>query len=164
MEQRRCRYCTKLFQPSKYQPQQAVCSDPACQRQRRSEYRQQKLAADAEYRQVCQDSSRKWRTRHPEYWKRYRETNPDAVSRNREQQQNRDRKQRLLHLANNTSALDLKRSAAGVWLLNAQTKDLANNNSVSAQVWVIEPFPRRIRPAMESCKQQRAGVSASAAG
>lgn len=164
MSERRCRYCEKTFQPSKYQPSQAVCSQPTCQQKRRSEYRRRKLATDEEYRQVCQDSSRKWRSRHPGYWKRYREKNPDAVARNREQQQSRDRKQRLLHLANNTSALDLKHAVAGVWLVNAPAEDLANNNSVSAQVWVIEPLPRRIRPALESCKQQRAGVSVAAAG
>jgi hypothetical protein len=118
MDERRCRYCERTFQASKYQPRQVVCSQPVCQQRRRSEYRQQKLVADGEYRQVCQDSSRKWRARHPEYWKRYREKNPDSVTRNREQQKQRDRKQRLLHLANNTSVLDLKHSAAGVWLLN----------------------------------------------
>src|SRR4051794_3766856 len=73
MGERRCRYCGKTFQPSKYQPGQAVCSEVDCQELRRSEYRQQKLAADQEYRQVCQDSSRKWRSRNPDYWKRYRE-------------------------------------------------------------------------------------------
>ena len=164
MGERRCRYCEKNFQPSKYQPNQLVCSDPVCQQRRRSESRQHKLAADPEYREVCRDSSRKWRTENPGYWKRYREKNPDSVARNREQQQTRDRKQRLLNLANNTSALDLKHSAAGVWLLTAGTEDLANNNSVAAQVWVIETLPRRMGPTMESCKQQRAGLSATSAG
>jgi hypothetical protein len=148
MSHRCCRYCDKAFQPSKHQPNQAVCSQPACQQRRRSEYRQQKLATDNEYRQVCQDSARKWRAQNREYWKRYRERNPGAVAHNREQQKARDRKQRLLDLANNTSALDLKHSAAGVWLLNVRAADLANNNSVSGQVWVIEPLPRRIGPAM----------------
>lgn len=164
MGERRCRYCEKNFQPSKYQPSQAACSDPVCQQRRRSEYRQQKLATDPEYRQVCQDSSRKWRAENPGYWKRYREKNPASVSGNREQQKKRDRKRRLLHLANNNSALDLKHAAASVWLLNPSGVDLANNNSVPAQVWVIEPLPRRMGPAIESCKQQRAGLAAGFAG
>lgn len=164
MDKRRCRYCQKVFQPSKYQPLQAVCSERACQQQRRSEYRRQKLTADEEYRQVCQDSSRKWRSRNPEYWKQYREKHPDAVTRNRDQQRARDRKQHLLDLANNSSALDLKHSAAGIWLLNAGAEYLANNNSVSGQVWVIEPLPRRMGPGSESCKQQRAGALSVSAG
>jgi hypothetical protein len=164
MGERRCRYCEKAFQPSKYQPLQLVCSQASCQKQRKSAYRQQKLTVDSEYRQVCQDSSRKWRSRNPEYWKKYREKHPDAVAQNRESQKLRDRKQRLLDLANNTSALDLKHSAAGVWLLNGAAADLANNNSVSAQVWVIEAFPRRMGPGRESCKQQPAGAFSAFAG
>src|SRR3982751_4045124 len=138
MGERRCRYCEKAFQPSKYQPQQSVCSETDCQKRRRTEYRQQKLKTDEEYLQVCRDSSRKWRSQNPEYWKRYREKHPDAVAQNREKQQGRDGKRRLLDLANNTSALDLKHSAAAVWLLNGEAVDLANNNSVSGKVFVIE--------------------------
>jgi hypothetical protein len=164
MNERRCRYCGKSFQVSKYQPSQVVCSEQACQQKRRSENRRQKLASDSEYRQVCLDSSCKWRAANPEYWQRYREKNPDSVARNRERQQSRDRKQHLLQLANNNSALDLKRLAASIWLLNPGTADLANNNSVFAQVWVIEPLPRRKGPAIETCKQQRAGVAAASAG
>jgi hypothetical protein len=164
MGERRCRYCEETFQPSKYQPQQTVCGDSACQKRRRTEYRQQKLKTDEEYRQVCLDSSRKWRSRNPDYWKGYREEHPDAVAQNREKQQGRDSKQRLLDLANNTSALDLKHSAAAVWLVNGEVADLANNNSVSGKVFVIEVLPRRKGPGRASCKQQRAGAFPAFAG
>ena len=164
MGERRCRYCEKTFQPSKYQPQQTVCSESVCQKRRRTEYRQQKLKTDEEYRQVCRDSSRKWRSENPDYWKRYREKHPEAVAQNREKQQGRDGKQRLLDLANNTSVLDLKHSAAAVWLLNGEAADLANNNSVSGKVFVIEALPRRRGPGKESCKQQPAGAFSAFAG
>jgi hypothetical protein len=104
MGERRCRYCENTFQPSKYQPQQTVCSESACQKRRRTEYRQQKLKTDEEYRQVCRDSSRKWRSENQDYWKRYREKHPEAVAQNRERQQGRDGKQRLLDLLRNNSA------------------------------------------------------------
>jgi hypothetical protein len=167
MSERRCRYCEKAFHPSKRQPRQTVCSQAECQKKRCAESRRKKLASDGEYRQVCLDSASKWRAANPEYWKRYREKNPESVARNRQQQQSRDRKQRLRDLANNNSVLDLKRSAASIWLLNPSaeaTANLANNNSVPAQVWVIEPLAPRRGPALESCKQQRAGVSAASAG
>jgi len=164
MDDRRCRFCQKTFQPSKYQLRQAVCGEPSCQRQRRSEYRQRKLAADAEYRQVCQDSSRKWRAAHPDYWKQYRKKNPQSVDHNREQQKCRDHKRRLRHLANNTSAWDLKQAAAGVWLLGPGAEDLANNNAASAQVWIIETLPSRKRLGLASCQQQRAGLVSSSVG
>ena len=50
MSDRRCRYCQQVFQPARYHPQQAVCSQPACQRQRRRDYQRQKIASDPEYR------------------------------------------------------------------------------------------------------------------
>ena len=80
MTQRRCRYCEQDFQPSKYQPAQLVCSQPGCQRQRRADYHRQKVSADPEYRQVCRDSPQKWRSRNPDYWRRYREEHPEARS------------------------------------------------------------------------------------
>ena len=164
MGERRCRYCEKPFQRSKHQPKQAVGSESTCQKRRRTEYRQQKLKTDEEYRQVCRDSSRKWRSENPDYWKRYREKHPEAVAQNREKQQGRDGKQRLLDLANNTSVLDLKHSAAAVWLLNGEAADLANKNSVSGKVFVIEALPRRRGPGKESCKQQPAGAFSAVAG
>jgi hypothetical protein len=146
MGERRCRYCQQVFQPSKFQPRQTVCSGAACQRKRRTDYHREKIAADPEYGEVCRDSRRKWRASHPGYWKQYRENHPAAVERNRQQQKLRDRKRRLLDLAKNTSALDLKHSAAQVWLVGPGAACLANNNSAPAQVWVIETLGSRPSP------------------
>jgi hypothetical protein len=159
MSERRCRYCQKSFQPAKYQPGQVVCSESNCQRRRRGDYHRQKFASDPEYREVCRDSARKWRAGHPDYWKQHREKNPDIVARNREQQKIRDQKRRLCRLANNNSALDLKRSAAEVWLLGSGLQHLANNNSVPAQVWILEALPPRRGPLAESCQQHPSGAS-----
>jgi hypothetical protein len=164
MGDRRCRYCQKSFPPSKFQPRQAICSEAVCQRKRRAEYHRQKIAADPEYREVCRDSPRKWRARNPEYWKRYRKEHPKAVERNRRQQKLRDRRQRLRNLANNTSALDLKHSAAAVWLVGAGAEYLANNNSAPAQVWVIEALAPLRDLAGVSCKQQPSGLEAVSDG
>lgn len=159
MGERRCLYCKQVFQFSKFQRRQAVCGATDCQRRRRTEYHRKKLATDPEYRDVCRDSPRKWRARHAGYWKQYRQRNPASVERNRLHQQTRDRKQRLCNLANNTSALDLKRSAAEIWLVGPGAADLANNTSAQAQIWVIEALPSRRTPVPPSCKQQPAGVA-----
>ena len=164
MVERRCRYCEQSFQPSKYQPGQSVCSAPDCQRRRRADYHRQKISADPLYRQGCLDSPQKWRSRNPDYWRRYREQHPAAVERNRQLQHVRDQKRYLRDLANNNSAFDLKHSAAEVWLLGAGLENLANNNSAPAQVWVLEALPPRKPPASESCKQQRLGDQAASAG
>jgi hypothetical protein len=160
MNQRCCRFCQREFQASPFHPGQTACSAKPCQQQRRSQNRNRKLALDPEYRQVCRDSSRKWRANHPGYWKQYRAAKTDAVERNRAQQRQRDMRQRLADLANNNSALDLKSSAAGVWLLGPATSDLANNNLASLQVFILqEPLRRPPLPA-PSCKQQLSGVPA----
>jgi hypothetical protein len=164
MGERRCRYCQKSFLPSKFQLRQAVCSESVCQRKRRAEYHRQRIAADPEYLEVCRDSPRKWRARNSEYWKRYRKDHPDAVERNRQQQKLRDRRQHLRNLANNTSALDLKHSAAGVWLVGAGAEFLANNNSAPAQVWVIEALAPRSSCPAASCKQHPSGLETASAG
>jgi hypothetical protein len=164
MVQRRCRYCERVFQPSKFQPGQLVCSESDCQRRRRSDGHRRKIASDPEYRQVCQDSSRKWRTRNPEYWRRRRESHPAIVERNRQQQRVRDHKRRLRDLANNNSAFDLKRSAAQIWLVGMGLEHLANNNPAPAQIWVLEALPPRRGPQTESCQQQRSGIDSVSAG
>ena len=164
MVERRCRYCERVFQPSKFQPEQSVCSQSECQQRRRADYHRQKIASDLEYRQGCQDSSRKWRTRNPEYWRRRREGNAAIVERNRQQQRARDQKRRLRDLANNNSAFDLKRSAAQVWLVGVGLEHLANNNPALAQIWVLEALPPRRGPQSESCQQQRSGVHSVSAG
>jgi hypothetical protein len=164
MVERHCRYCEQVFQPSKFQPGQSVCSSPECQRRRRAENRRQKIASDPEYRQVCQDSCRKWRASHPEYWRQRRESNPAVVEGNRQQQRVRDQKRRLRDLANNNSAFDLKHSAAQVWLVGSGLEHLANNNSAPGQIWVLEVLPPRRGPHIESCQQQRSGRDASLAG
>jgi hypothetical protein len=164
MVQRRCRYCERVFQPSKFQPGQSVCSDSDCQRRRRSDAHRRKIASDPEYRQVCQDSSHKWRTRNPEYWRRRRESNPAIVERNRQQQRLRDQRRKLRDLANNNSAFDLKRSRAQVWLVGVGLEHLANNNPALAQVWVLEALPPRRGLQSESCQQQHSGIQPVSAG
>ena len=163
MEQWCCRFCQQQFAPSRFHPEQNACSAAPCQRQRRNQNRKHKLAQDEEYRQVCCDSARKWRANHSGYWKRYRAAKPASVEQNRTQQRQRDLRRRLADLANNNSALDLKSSAAGVWLLGPATQDLANNNLASAQVFILQS-PTRKAPHLEvSCKQHLSGLPATLA-
>ena len=104
MKDVRCCYCQQAIQPSAYHPQQTVCNQPACQRQRQRDYHRLKIATDPVYRQVCLESPRKWRQAHPDYWKQYRQSHPQQVERNRGQQRLRDQKRQLENLANNNLA------------------------------------------------------------
>ena len=158
MSDHRCRYCNQPFQPSLFCPGQLVCSRPDCQRQRRRDYHRRKIASDPVYRQVCLESPRKWRDQHPGYWKQYRQLHPQVVERNRQQQRRRDQKRRLVHLANNTSALDLKRSVAEVWLLGRDAEHLANNNLAHSQVLILQAVAPAPASSLGTCQQHPSGV------
>ena len=102
MGERVCRYCQRLFLPSKFQPAQAACSDPACQRRRRNDYHRRKVAADPVYRQGCLESAQQWRAEHPGYWTQLLGRNPARAERNRQRQRQRDERRRQRRLANNS--------------------------------------------------------------
>jgi hypothetical protein len=159
-----CGYCKQPFQPSPYRPQQTVCSQPECQRRRRSEYHRNKIQTDPEYRQVCLDSPRKWRAQHPDYWRKYRHTHPQAVEQNRRKQRDRNQARRLAEIANNNLAFDLKSSAAKVYWIGPNAANLANNNLASGQVFILEAVVHQASAASASCKQQPYGAVAGSAG
>lgn len=133
-----CPFCQQAFRPSKHRPDQAVCSDPKCQAKRRNQYQRKKCLADPVYAEVVRDSQRKWREAHPHYQKSYRQTHPEAVARNRQQQHQRDQKRRVSLLVKNTLVLDLKHCAAEVWLAGPLAGDLVKNNLVSSKLLILQ--------------------------
>jgi hypothetical protein len=134
---RACFYCRSSFVPSRYRPQQRVCSRLDCQCRRRADSRRQKLARDLEYRQVVRDSQKQWWDEHPDYQKERRKTNRGVVERNRQRQHIRDQKRRLVRLVRNNLALDLKRSVSEAWLVGPKVRDLDRNNLASAQLLIV---------------------------
>ena len=145
-----CSYCQRWFVPSVYRPQQVVCSQPECQQRRRRDYHRQKLASDAVYRKVAQESQKQWRDEHPDYLRQYRAQHPEAVARNRQRQQVRDQKPRLAFLEKNNLALDLKRSLAKVWLVGPGVTQLEKNNLASAQLLIFQPLDAKPLDVQES--------------
>jgi len=158
----RCPYCQQAFQPDPYHPQPRVCSQPACQSQRRSNYHRQKIASDTVYQQVCLDSPRKWRKTHPDYWRTYRQHHPEQVERNRQQQQLRDPKRLVRNLANNNVAGDLMHCGVRAWLLGTVAGDLANNNLASPKLLILQPVGILPAAGKTSCKQHPSGVAPAA--
>jgi hypothetical protein len=140
MNDRRCRYCQQLFQPSRFRPHQFACSHSDCQRQRRRDYHHRKIATDQEYAQVVRDSRKKWRDAHPGYQKNYWQTHPQAAQHNRERQRQRDQKRRVQKLVKNNSALDLKRSSAQVWLVGPAAQVLVKNNLACSNLFIFQPL------------------------
>lgn len=144
-----CLYCKRSYLRSIYRPQQVVCSQPECQRRRRTDYHRQKLRADPEYRQVVRESQKQWWDEHPDYQKQRRQKNPVLVENNRQRQRGRDRKRRIERLVRNNLALNLKQSVSEVWLLGPKVRDLDKNNLASAQVLILPSvghLPADVRP------------------
>jgi hypothetical protein len=91
---KRCAACGCLFTPRRNVPQQRYCSKRSCQRTRRRRWQRHKLKADADYRANQAAAQRHWCERHPDYWRRYRQSHPEYATRNRERQRTRNRARR----------------------------------------------------------------------
>ena len=71
-------------------------------------------------------------------WFRDWQTHPESAERNRERQRRRDRQRCVTDLVKNNVALDLKRAAAEVWLVGAETANLVKNNVAFSEVLVFQ--------------------------
>ena len=133
-----CRYCEQEFLPSRYHPNQDVCSSDECQRRRRTDYHRRKLEEDPIYREQCRDSQRKWRDRNPEYMKTYlskhrkdKQLDPQASTLAHEFQ-------RVLSLVKNNLAFDLKRSTAAIWFIYPQAEGYEKNIFANAKLLALQ--------------------------
>jgi hypothetical protein len=133
-----CPYCHKPFDPSPFHHKQSVCLSPECQRRRRKDYHRNKLTTDAEYRQVCADSRKKWRENNPGYQQRYRLQHEDYCKKNRKKQQDRNRKRQLAVIVKNNLAIDVKRLPAKVWMIGPGLDEIVKNNLAISQVLILQ--------------------------
>jgi len=109
-----------------------------CQRQRRTEYHRKKLAEDPVYREQCRDSQKKWREKNPAYMQSYRaERRTQEHSNGKRSGLIRDL-HRLLNLAKNNVALDLRSIDASIWLVCPNGVVSAKNNLASAKVIILQ--------------------------
>ena len=130
MNEKTCPYCKQRFLPSRFHPDQRICSSADCQRRRRADYHQRKLDEDPGYQEQCRHSKEKWREENPNYMKRYL-----AKRRARNRSSTGDSSvvnelERLLDLARNNRVLDLKSFDATILLVCP--KDTAGENNTFA--------------------------------
>jgi hypothetical protein len=74
---------------------QNYCSIKGCQKARKAAWQQNKLSHDAEYRGSQRISQKKWRRNNSDYWKQYRQNNPDKTAKNRTLQRIRNKRRTL---------------------------------------------------------------------
>lgn len=133
-----CLYCHKLFAPSPFHPKQTVCLSTECQRRRRSDYHRKRIASDADYRQTCLDSRKKWRENNPHYQRHYRSRNAAYTERNRQKQRQRNQKRKLSLIVKNNLAIDLKRLPSSVWMTGPGLEAIVKNNLAISQIVIFQ--------------------------
>ena len=78
-----CINCGRDFVKSVRHKKQNYCKRLECRRAKRSAWQREKLRRDSEYRVNQLLSNRKWKESNSDYWKKYRERNPEKTERNR---------------------------------------------------------------------------------
>ena len=129
-----CPFCREFFTPSRYRPDQVVCSRPKCQRQRRTAYHRQRLNDDPSYRAQCRDSQQQWREQHPNYMRDYRKAHIRESAKIPSREASAELT-RLLQRIKNNVAVDLTACAARVWLISSRD---VKNTVATAQLILVE--------------------------
>lgn len=141
METRSCKACGRPFTPRPQNPTQSYCTDPACQRERRRCWQQQKRRDDADYRDNDARASKAWAIENPEYWKQYRGANPAYAERNRNLQQPRNQKLRASVIANEDASRPENSPPAGRYRMVQITGDGAPGDEWIVEIAVLTAIP-----------------------
>jgi len=124
-----CAGCGAPFTPLLHIPHQRFCSAKACQRARRRAW------------QIRAQAS--WRARHPDYWRRYRETHSAYRDRNCAMQRRRNAQRTASAVANMDVWPAHRPLASGFYILrNAVEAGVAKMNAWTVHIAVLsEPRP-----------------------
>ena len=93
MEEVPCLNCGTFFVPRNRN--QNYRSTKECQKARKAAWQRNKLCHDAEYCENQRISQKKWRWNNHDYWKQYRQNNPDKTAKNRTLQRIRNKRRTL---------------------------------------------------------------------
>ena len=85
-----CAHCQIWKERSCRHKSQSYCGDASCQKARKRSWHQKRLLNDPVYRQSQSESQQSWRNSNRDYWKKYREKNPEQALKNCLSQKQRD--------------------------------------------------------------------------
>jgi hypothetical protein len=135
---RRCIACGCAFQLRPQVPSQRFCSAAECQRERRRRWQRQHLRCDADYRDNQARAQAKWRGRHPDYWRQYRETHPAYRERNCAMQRERNARRSSSPVANMDASPPLHPFASAFYILRrAVETGIAKMNACTVHIAVL---------------------------
>jgi hypothetical protein len=98
------------------------------------------MVTDAEYRQACANSRKKWRDDNPDYQRHYRLQHKDYCEQNRRKQQGRNQKRQPAVIVKNNLAIDLKQVPARVWMTGPGLDEIVKNNLAISKVIILQTF------------------------
>jgi ribosome-binding protein aMBF1 (putative translation factor) len=134
-----CLHCGRVVsQNPRIKKKQQFCSQKECQQYRMRTWKKSKYKESNKYRKKTKEHQKQWRKSYPadQYQREYRETHPEYVNRNREQQgrRNKSRKTDPVSLIVKTDALLLQPREDGAYMLSKIKKKLiVNRNALSLQ-------------------------------
>ena len=132
-----CACCGQAFEPRPQVRDQAFCSAPACQRERRQQWQRKKLQEDPFYRENLQDAQRAWRMRNPEYSREYRASNPEYTQKNREQQRSTSHKGEPLENSNVHVSIPSQEIPPGIYRI----RHVQISRNCKTDAWIVEISP-----------------------
>jgi hypothetical protein len=134
---RSCPFCSNSFKPSRYHPNQRICTSDDCQRRRRRDYHKTKLANDPVYKEQCRDSQKNWRSKNHLYMKHYRAKPAAAHKRCTVKSSLLAELSRLRSLVKKAMATEVRRCDADVWLVSRAGSESVKNILASTQIVVF---------------------------
>lgn len=150
MPSKLCACCGLSFQAVPQVPDQAYCSQPACQSARKQLWNKQKLQNDPDYRDNKQRSQRDWMDRNLGYWRQYRADNPDYTNRNRSRQRVKTPPVKSTILAKKDESSGPQTFKAGLYRITPLQREDGENNGA----WTVELSPVCLRSdcTKDACK------------
>lgn len=130
---RTCAACGALFTPLAHVPNQRYCSLKVCQRARRRNWQRARMRTDPDYRANQAKAQATWCTRHPDYWRRYRETHPACRDRNRAMQRERNARRSAAPVAKMDVSPPFRPLTSGLYLLC----DALDARIAKMNVWTV---------------------------
>ena len=82
MEKEQCKHCGSDFVKSPRHKNQKYCRASKCQKAKKAAWQRDKMHKDQEYRQNQKEYYAAWVEKNPDYWKKYRQRNPEKAKRN----------------------------------------------------------------------------------
>lgn len=139
---RRCAACGKLFGVRPQVPDQSYCADDACQRERKKLWQRDRRTIDPDYRDNQARAQEAWLARNPDYWRSYRQRNPEYTQLNRERQRDRMRELRGSSVESVDAADIATLLSSGVYRLRVLAVDRVAKMDAS---FLVELVPVRER-------------------